>query len=71
MNKPQCEINPFTPQAAMVKWAADLTASAQSPVYLNGEWFSVAAQGLKGELTLANVMQASSGSNEPSGKEVL
>lgn len=71
MDKPQCEINPFTPQASMVTWAADLTASAQSPVYLNGHWFSVAAQGLKGDLTLANVMQASSEPNEPRGKGIL
>lgn len=55
----------------MVKWAAPLTASGQSPVYLSADWFSVAAQGLNGELTLANVMRASTGSKEPSGKEVL
>ncbi|KAK2852246.1 hypothetical protein Q7C36_007447 [Tachysurus vachellii] len=66
LNKPQCEINPFFPQASMVKWAAPLTASAQSPIYLSADWYSVAAQGLNGELTLANVMRAPSGSNEPS-----
>ncbi|XP_053478110.1 tapasin [Ictalurus furcatus] len=66
VHKPQCEINPFTPQASMVKWAAPLTASGQSPVYLSADWFSVAAQGLNGELTLANVMRASTGSKEPS-----
>lgn len=54
----------------MVKWASALTASAQSPIYLNADWFSVAAQGLNGELTLANVMRAQSGSKEPSGKEI-
>ncbi|XP_046693926.1 tapasin-like [Silurus meridionalis] len=66
LNKPQCEINPFTPQASMVKWAAPLTASAQSPIYLSADWFSVAAQGVNEKLTLANVMRAPSGSNEPS-----
>ncbi|KAM9476946.1 tapasin-like [Clarias gariepinus] len=66
VNKPQCEINPFNPQASMVKWAAPLTASAQSPIYLHADWFSVAAQGLNKELTLANVMRAPSGSKEPS-----
>lgn len=71
VNKPQCEINPFNPQASMVKWAAPLTASAQSPIYLHADWFSVAAQGLNKELTLANVMRAPSGSKEPSGKGSL
>ncbi|XP_026796932.3 tapasin [Pangasianodon hypophthalmus] len=66
VNKPQCEINPFTPQASMVKWAAPLTSSAQSPIYLSADWFSVSAQGLNGELTLANVMRAPTGSKEPS-----
>ncbi|KAK3554583.1 hypothetical protein QTP70_025532 [Hemibagrus guttatus] len=64
LNKPQCEINPFIPQASMVKWASPLTASAKSPIYLNADWYSVAAQGLNGELTLANVMRAPSGSKE-------
>lgn len=71
VNKPQCEINPFTPQASTVKWATSLTTSAQSPIYLSADWFSVAAQGLNGELTLANVMRAPSGSKEPSGTENL
>lgn len=70
VDKPHCEINPFTPQASMVKWAAPLTASAQSPVYLNADWISVAAQGLNGELTLSSVMRAPSGSKEPSGNYI-
>ncbi|TSX30749.1 Tapasin [Bagarius yarrelli] len=65
VSKPQCEINPFTPQASIVKWAAALTASAQSPVYLSADWFSVAAQGVNRELTLSNLMRAPSGSKEP------
>lgn len=65
VSKPQCEINPFTPHASMVTWAAALTASAQSPIYLSADWLSVAAQGLNRELTLANVMRAPSGSKEP------
>ncbi|KAL7826479.1 hypothetical protein AOLI_G00316880 [Acnodon oligacanthus] len=64
--RPQCEINPFTPQASMVKWAAALTETAQSPTHLDADWFSVAAQGLDGQLTLSNVMRASSASREPS-----
>ncbi|XP_030633352.1 TAP binding protein (tapasin), tandem duplicate 1 [Chanos chanos] len=65
VTKPQCEINPFIPHASMVKWAAALTESAQSPAYLQADWFSVAAQGLDGELTLSNVMRAPTGSKEP------
>lgn len=65
LNKPQCEINPFTPQASLVKWAAALTETGQSPTYLDGDWYSVAAQGLDGQLTLSNVMQAPAGSKQP------
>ncbi|XP_076865667.1 TAP binding protein (tapasin), tandem duplicate 1 [Brachyhypopomus gauderio] len=65
VTKPQCEINPFTPQASMVRWAASLTNSAQSPIYLDADWFSVAAQGLDGQLILSNLMRASTASNEP------
>ncbi|KAG9279324.1 tapasin [Astyanax mexicanus] len=65
LTKPQCEINPFTPQASLVKWAASLTETGQSPTYLDGDWYSVAAQGLDGQLTLSNVMQAPSASKEP------
>ncbi|KAI4898298.1 hypothetical protein NFI96_033498 [Prochilodus magdalenae] len=66
LTRPQCEINPFTPQASMVKWAAALTETAQSPNYLDADWFSVAAQGLDGRLTMSNVMRASTASREPS-----
>uniref|UniRef100_A0A671LKQ1 Ig-like domain-containing protein n=1 Tax=Sinocyclocheilus anshuiensis TaxID=1608454 RepID=A0A671LKQ1_9TELE len=55
VNKPKCEINPFMPHASMVRWASALTDSAQSPVYLQADWFSVAAQGLDEQLTLSNV----------------
>ncbi|XP_072530751.1 TAP binding protein (tapasin), tandem duplicate 1 [Salminus brasiliensis] len=65
LTRPQCEINPLTPQASFVKWAAALTETAQSPTYLDADWFSVAAQGIDGQLTLSNVMQASSASKEP------
>uniref|UniRef100_A0A671LK39 Ig-like domain-containing protein n=1 Tax=Sinocyclocheilus anshuiensis TaxID=1608454 RepID=A0A671LK39_9TELE len=54
VNKPKCEINPFMPHASMVRWASALTDSAQSPVYLQADWFSVAAQGLDEQLTLSN-----------------
>ncbi|KAI7799188.1 TAP binding protein precursor, partial [Triplophysa rosa] len=65
VNKPKCEINPFMPHASMVRWAAALTDSAQSPVYLQADWFSVAAQGLDEQLTLSNIMRAPSTSKEP------
>ncbi|XP_016344646.1 tapasin-like, partial [Sinocyclocheilus anshuiensis] len=65
VNKPKCEINPFMPHASMVRWASALTDSAQSPVYLQADWFSVAAQGLDEQLTLSNVMRAPSASKEP------
>lgn len=65
VNKPKCEINPFMPYASMVRWASALTDSAQSPVYLQADWFSVAAQGLDEQLILSNIMRAPSASEEP------
>ncbi|XP_043088972.1 tapasin-like [Puntigrus tetrazona] len=65
VNKPKCEVNPFMPHASMVRWASALTDSAQSPVYLQADWFSVAAQGLDRQLTLSNIMRAPSASKEP------
>ncbi|XP_077051191.1 tapasin-like [Siphateles boraxobius] len=65
VNKPKCEINPFMPHASMVRWTSALTDSAQSPVYLQADWFSVAAQGLDNQLTLSNIMRAPSASKEP------
>ncbi len=53
----------------MVRWASALTYSAQSPVYLQADWFSVAAQGLDEQLTLSNIMRAPSASKEPQGEE--
>ncbi|XP_028819562.1 tapasin-like [Denticeps clupeoides] len=66
VKKPQCEINPFSPQPSIVPWARALTDTAQSPIYLQAEWLSVSAQGLDGKLVLSNVMRAPSGSQEPS-----
>ncbi|XP_066530514.1 TAP binding protein (tapasin), tandem duplicate 1 [Hoplias malabaricus] len=66
LNKPQCEINPLIPQASMVKWAEALTETAQSPTYLAADWFSVAAQGIDGQLTMSNVMRAPSGFTDAS-----
>ncbi|XP_063041510.1 TAP binding protein (tapasin), tandem duplicate 1 [Engraulis encrasicolus] len=65
VTKPQCEINPFLPQPSMVRWAASLTESGQSPVHLQADWLSVAAQGLDGQLVLSSLMRAPSGSKEP------
>ncbi|KAL2080171.1 hypothetical protein ACEWY4_023964 [Coilia grayii] len=65
VTKPQCEINPFQPQPSMVRWATSLTESGQSPIHLQADWFSVAAQGLDGQLVLSALMRAPSGSKEP------
>uniref|UniRef100_A0A672RJ54 Ig-like domain-containing protein n=1 Tax=Sinocyclocheilus grahami TaxID=75366 RepID=A0A672RJ54_SINGR len=60
-----CEMNPFMPHASMVRWASALTDSAHSPVYLQADWFSVAAQGIDEQLTLSSIMRAPSASKEP------
>ncbi|TRY89781.1 hypothetical protein DNTS_010940 [Danionella cerebrum] len=63
--KPKCEIYPFMPHASVVRWASSLTDSFQSPVYLQADWFSVAAQGLDEQLTVSNIMRAVPESSEP------
>lgn len=67
IRKPQCEVNPFLPQPAMVQWAAPLTESAHSPMYLQADWLSVSVQGLDGQLVLSGVMRAPTKSKKPSG----
>lgn len=69
VKKPQCEINPFLPQPAVVQWAAPLTSAALSPVYLQADWYSVALQSLDGQSVLSNVMRAASATNKPDGNE--
>ncbi|KAI1886073.1 hypothetical protein AGOR_G00210270 [Albula goreensis] len=65
VKKPQCEINPFLPQPSTVKWAAPLTSSAQSPIYLQADWFSASLLGLDGQLALSSVMRSAKATNEP------
>ncbi|XP_062379383.1 tapasin-like isoform X2 [Sardina pilchardus] len=65
VKKTQCEINPFLPQPSLVSWATSLTESGQSPIHLQADWFSVAAQGSDGQLVMSAIMRAPSGSKEP------
>ncbi|XP_018601111.2 TAP binding protein (tapasin), tandem duplicate 1 [Scleropages formosus] len=65
VKKPQCEINPFLPQPALVQWAAPLTSSARSPLYLQADWFSAALLGLDGQLVMSSVMRAPTATNKP------
>lgn len=65
IEKPQCEINPFLPHPSTVQWAAPLTDSALSPIYLQADWFSTALQGLDGQLVLSSIMRATTATKEP------
>lgn len=64
IQKPQCEINPFLPQPSTLKWAAALTDSAFSPVYLQADWFSAALHGVDKELGVSSIMRAPTASKE-------
>ncbi|XP_076006090.1 TAP binding protein (tapasin), tandem duplicate 1 [Genypterus blacodes] len=64
VKKPQCEINPFPPQPATIQWAAALTDSGISPIYLQADWFSASVQGLNGELGTSIVTRAPSETKE-------
>ncbi|KAJ8372453.1 hypothetical protein AAFF_G00288980 [Aldrovandia affinis] len=66
IRKPKCEINPFLPQPSTVQWAAPLTDSAHSPIYLQADWFSASLQGLDGQLRLSSVMRDPTATNKPS-----
>ncbi|XP_056154137.1 TAP binding protein (tapasin), tandem duplicate 1 [Lampris incognitus] len=65
VQKPQCEMNPIQPHPATIQWAAALTDSALSPIYLQADWFSVALQGLNRQLVLSSVMRAPTADKEP------
>ncbi|KAM3858528.1 TAP binding protein (tapasin), tandem duplicate 1 [Diretmus argenteus] len=65
VQKPQCEITPFLPQPSTLQWAAALTDSGLSPIYLQADWFSAAVQGLNRQLALASVMRAPTATKEP------
>ncbi|CAN9500063.1 unnamed protein product [Ophioblennius macclurei] len=64
VEKPKCEINNFVPQPATVKWAAPLTDSGFSPVYLQADWFSTAFQGLNAQLDGSAILRAPTGTKE-------
>nr|XP_057902661.1 tapasin-like isoform X2 [Doryrhamphus excisus] len=63
-NKPMCEISSFLPQPSSVKWAASLTESALSPIYLQADWFAATLQGVGGELGISTVLRAPTGTSE-------
>lgn len=67
VEKPQCEINPFPPQPASIRWAAPLTDSAFSPIYLQADWFSTSLWGLNGELGISSVTRAPTATKEHNG----
>lgn len=62
--KPQCELHPFFPHPADVKWATALTDNALSPAHLQADWLSAAILGVNGELVLSTVMQAATASSQ-------
>ncbi|KAF7651616.1 hypothetical protein LDENG_00108380 [Lucifuga dentata] len=64
VKKPHCEMNPFLPQPATIQWAAALTDSAFSPIYLQADWFSSALQGLNKQLTISAIMRAPTATKE-------
>ncbi|KAJ8288034.1 hypothetical protein COCON_G00006930 [Conger conger] len=64
VKKPQCEINPFLPHPSLVNWAAPLTRSGLSPVYLEADWFSASLKGLDEQLVLSSVIRAAKTTNE-------
>ncbi|XP_061787515.1 tapasin-like isoform X1 [Nerophis lumbriciformis] len=63
-HKPVCEISSFLPHPSTVKWAASLTESAFSPLYLQADWMAASIQGLDAQLGVSNVLRATTGTSD-------
>ncbi|XP_033950336.1 TAP binding protein (tapasin), tandem duplicate 1 [Pseudochaenichthys georgianus] len=64
VEKPECEINPFSPQPSDLKWVAPLTDSGLSPIYLEADWFSTSLQGLNKQVAISTIMRAPTATKE-------
>ncbi|XP_028657341.1 tapasin-like [Erpetoichthys calabaricus] len=64
VEKPECEINPFTPHPAMVDWTLSLTSPDTSPAYLTADWLSSSIQGLKNKLAVSSILRLPVGTTE-------
>ncbi|KAK5910894.1 hypothetical protein CgunFtcFv8_005116 [Champsocephalus gunnari] len=64
VEKPECEINPFSPQPSDLKWVAPLTDSGLSPIYLEADWFSTSMQGLNKQVAISTIMRAPTATKE-------
>lgn len=58
VKKPNCELNPFQPEPCPLKWVAPLTDSAQSPLYLQAQWFTATIHGLNKEMSVTSVVRS-------------
>ena len=67
LQKAQCEISPFLHQPSTLKWAAPLTVTGFSPVYLQADWFSAALLGLDKQLILSSIMRPPTATKESNG----
>ncbi|KAJ0055274.1 hypothetical protein NL108_013590, partial [Boleophthalmus pectinirostris] len=57
IKKPHCELNRIQPQPSSLLWVAPLTDSAQSPLYLQAEWFAATIHGLNKEMSVTSVIR--------------
>ncbi|XP_072304317.1 TAP binding protein (tapasin), tandem duplicate 1 [Eucyclogobius newberryi] len=58
IKKPHCELNQIQPQPSSLLWVAPLTDSAQSPLYLEAQWFAATIHGLDKEMSVTTVIRA-------------
>ncbi|XP_058864965.1 tapasin-like isoform X1 [Acipenser ruthenus] len=57
VEKPQCEINPFTPQPAHVDWSLSLTSGGVSPARLGADWLSTSITAHKGDIGVSSILR--------------
>ncbi|XP_041081992.1 tapasin-like isoform X2 [Polyodon spathula] len=57
MEKPQCEINPFTPQPAQVVWSLSLTSGGVSPVRLGADWLSSSITAHNVDIVVSSILR--------------
>ncbi|MGH0156778.1 UNVERIFIED_CONTAM: hypothetical protein FKN15_031670 [Acipenser sinensis] len=64
VEKPQCEINPFTPQPAHVDWSLSLTSGGGSPARPGADWLSTSITAHKGDIGVSSILRVSTATGQ-------
>ncbi|KAK1155068.1 tapasin [Acipenser oxyrinchus oxyrinchus] len=67
VEKPQCEINPFTPQPAQVDWSLSLTSGGVSPARLGADWLSTSITAHKKDIGVSSILRVPTATGQATG----